>query len=78
MGGPTLITQQRVTDTTLATRGWLVPPATNRFVVFDGRVLHGVVPGRSVPAHPARRRVTWMVAFWEDITQRGSAELGPL
>ena len=32
---------------------------------------------RSVPAHPARRRVTWMVAFWEDITQRGAADLGP-
>jgi hypothetical protein len=25
----------------LATKGWLVYPATNRFVMFDGKYLHG-------------------------------------
>jgi len=77
MGGPTLITDQNVSDSTLACTGWLVHPKKNRFVVFDGQVLHGVIPGRSFNPSHGSRRVTWMVAFWESITERGSAEEGP-
>eukprot|EP00960_Hanusia_phi_P026140 746087-Hanusia_phi.AAC.13 len=72
-------------------QGWLVKPKENRYVVFDGSVLHGVIPGRSVRfsscSHPALsfgdssdpkgRRITLMVAFWEDIKQRGTEADGP-
>lgn len=36
--------------------------------MFTGNVLHGVIPGRGqVPEGNNARRVTFMVAFWEDI-----------
>jgi hypothetical protein len=56
--------------------------------VFDGRYLHGVIPGRGAAPrlprdHPARvagftpstsdrdaRRITLMVAFWDDVKTR--------
>ncbi|KAJ3101500.1 hypothetical protein HDU97_001315 [Phlyctochytrium planicorne] len=66
LGGPTLVTNQRIGDG-LADRGWLVFPKVNRYTVFDGSVLHGVVPGRGVWPNHLDRRVTFMVAFWDDI-----------
>jgi len=48
VGGPTLVTTQKISDNKLAKNGWLVFPEDNRFVMFDGSVLHGVIPGRSV------------------------------
>ena len=47
VGGPTLITDMHIDDKSLACQGWLVYPKINRFVVFDGQVLHGVIPARS-------------------------------
>lgn len=49
----------------------LVYPKTNRLLGFDGRLLHGVVPGRVGEGGQGgggeeRRRVTFMVGFWED------------
>mmetsp|Transcript_32864 Transcript_32864/g.73841 ORF Transcript_32864/g.73841 Transcript_32864/m.73841 type:complete len:433 (-) Transcript_32864:810-2108(-) len=76
-GGCTLVTDQRVHDSELACKGWLVKPKENRYVVFDGSVLHGVIPGRSVSSDPKGRRITLMVAFWEDIKQRGTEADGP-
>ncbi|OQR99263.1 hypothetical protein ACHHYP_07121 [Achlya hypogyna] len=75
VGGPTCVTDQAFGGTALAKHGWLVHPKENRFVVFNGKVLHGVVPGRgpgkfSLLLRP--RRVTFMVAFW-DIDVRKSA-----
>ncbi|KAI9336622.1 hypothetical protein DFJ73DRAFT_798643 [Zopfochytrium polystomum] len=67
VGGPTLVTNQRLGDP-LADRGWLVMPRVNRFVVFDGAVLHGVIPGRGPVPATHRRRVSFMVAFWPDLT----------
>jgi hypothetical protein len=68
IGGPTLITTQRIGDH-LSDQGWLAHPKENRLVMFDGRVLHGVIPGRGeVEAASTARRVTFMVAFWEDIS----------
>lgn len=59
-GGPTLSTTQRlvVVSSTLATRGYLAAPRRGRLMGVDGRVLHGVVPGRPL----AEPRVTVMVA----------------
>lgn len=73
IGGPTLVTDQRLGDDTLAAHGWLVYPRQSRIAVYDGRVLHGVVPGHGnqpVEACPNARRITWMVAFWRAITPR--------
>jgi hypothetical protein len=45
VGGSTLVTNQRLAHSTLASQGWLVEPRTNRYLMFDGRYLHGVIPG---------------------------------
>ncbi|ETV93776.1 hypothetical protein H310_12340 [Aphanomyces invadans] len=76
-GGPTVVTDQSFGMPKLGRHGWLVHPNENRFVVFNGKVLHGVVPGRpggdhSKAANDATppRRVTFMVAFWDfDVRQ---------
>jgi len=68
VGGPTLVTTQTLGSRGLARQGWLVHPVQNRVCVFDGHVLHGVIPGRGVG--PGGRRVTLMVAFWEDLVMR--------
>ena len=66
-GGPSLVTNQKLTDSRVATQGWLAHPRSQRLVVFDGRYLHGVVPGKGVRDG---RRVTLMMAFWDDIRIR--------
>eukprot|EP00933_Yihiella_yeosuensis_P018465 TRINITY_DN1513_c5_g1_i1.p1 TRINITY_DN1513_c5_g1~~TRINITY_DN1513_c5_g1_i1.p1 ORF type:complete len:447 (+),score=93.78 TRINITY_DN1513_c5_g1_i1:155-1342(+) len=81
-GGPTLITDQTLAEKTLATKGWLVFPKTGRLAAYTGDYLHGVVPGwgkspmpecdasgASAAAKP-RRRITWMIAFWQEIQMR--------
>lgn len=81
VGGPTLVTDQRHGATKLASKGYFVYPVANRLVVFDGTMLHGVVPGRGVPPMPTNangdplRRVTIMVALWTSIKVRN--ELTP-
>ncbi len=74
VGGPTLMTNQRLEHSALANQGWLVPTKTNRYMMFDGRYLHGVVPGRGAnPIHednPLSKRMTFMSAFWKDIKSR--------
>jgi hypothetical protein len=70
-GGPSLVTNQTLKDTKLATRGYLVHPKARRVVAFDGTVLHGVIPGKDfVPG--GGRRVTLMLAFWNSIRIRPS------
>lgn len=66
-GGPSLITNQRHTSKSLATMGCCMLPKLNRLVAFDGRVLHGVIPGKGVSS---TRRVTLMLAFWKQIQVR--------
>ena len=73
-GGPSLMTDQRLGDTELAQNGWMAFPKRNRLVVFDGSVLHGVIPGRGYVGQ--RKRVTLMVALWEDIRIREGDEPG--
>jgi hypothetical protein len=69
-GGPSLVTNQRLDSQFLANQGWLAHPKTKRLVAFDGRVLHGVVPGKGVPKDKGGRRVTLMFAFWQKIQVR--------
>jgi len=69
IGGPTLVTNQRLGDN-LAERGWLAHPGLNRLTMFKGNVLHGVIPGRGIAPVPTAesgkaRRITFMCAFWK-------------
>ena len=54
LGGPTLVTTQRLGDTDVAHNGWLVHPLCNAMAMFDGKLLHGVIPGHSLPPKHAR------------------------
>ncbi|KAF6257420.1 hypothetical protein COO60DRAFT_1227496 [Scenedesmus sp. NREL 46B-D3] len=69
VGGPTLVTDQLLGGP-LATKGWLAYPATNRFIMFDGKYLHGVIPGRGPSPAPDARRTTLMMAFWKELKCR--------
>jgi hypothetical protein len=73
-GGPSLITSQAFGDCHLAQKGWLCHPKEKRLVAFDGRFLHGVIPGKKVST--GGRRVTLMLAFWADIDIRREKGLG--
>ena len=72
------MTDQCLGDRGLARNGWLAFPKLNRLVIFDGQVLHGVIPGRGqvMPLQSQRKRVTIMVALWEDIRIRRGIEPG--
>ena len=52
VGGPTLVTNQRLASQRVADRGWLAYPRTNRLVLMDGRVLHCVIPGKRSTGKP--------------------------
>ncbi|KAL6755288.1 hypothetical protein V8C86DRAFT_1760269, partial [Haematococcus lacustris] len=58
VGGPTLVTPQRFMQTCLAQHGCLVATANqlavNRLTVFNGAVLHGVIPGSGVVMVPLK------------------------
>eukprot|EP00931_Biecheleriopsis_adriatica_P067535 TRINITY_DN41654_c0_g1_i1.p1 TRINITY_DN41654_c0_g1~~TRINITY_DN41654_c0_g1_i1.p1 ORF type:complete len:476 (-),score=107.05 TRINITY_DN41654_c0_g1_i1:102-1490(-) len=80
VGGSTLIINQTLEGQCLGRKGWLCKPKENRLLLFDGRLLHGVVPGVSPPqasnVHSASvpRRVTLMVALCKRPTQRRTRE----
>mmetsp|Transcript_64305 Transcript_64305/g.135067 ORF Transcript_64305/g.135067 Transcript_64305/m.135067 type:complete len:542 (+) Transcript_64305:115-1740(+) len=76
LGGPTLVTTQRLGDSRLSNQGWLVFPRAGRICAFDASVLHGVVPGRGLKRSSEARRVSWMVAFWRDVRIRPFEEDG--
>mmetsp|Transcript_11221 Transcript_11221/g.13590 ORF Transcript_11221/g.13590 Transcript_11221/m.13590 type:complete len:333 (+) Transcript_11221:55-1053(+) len=77
VGGPTLVTDQRISDRKLASKGWLCFPAVNRICMFDGTLLHMVVPGRQDTQFIEtlkqegidrnERRVTVMISFWKEL-----------
>lgn len=49
--GKTLVTNQVLECDSVATAGWLVSPAVNRLLAFDGRYLHGVIPNFTLDVH---------------------------
>ncbi|XRB14172.1 Fe2OG dioxygenase domain-containing protein [Pseudoscourfieldia marina] len=78
VGGPTLVTTQTRENANACGRGWLVMPAFGRLTVFDGRLLHGVIPGRGpAPTDDNACRITWMCAFWDTIDAKGAAKPAP-
>ena len=68
-GGPSLVTNQKLVHGQLATKGWVSHAKEKRLVAFDGKVLHGVVPGKG-SSDGDGRRVTLMFAFWKKIKVR--------
>lgn len=84
VGGPSIVTTQRLASRSLAESGWACPPRKGRMLALDGKVFHGVIPGKiseekSHDNHqicngehscPAGRRVTVMLAFWRRIRIR--------
>jgi hypothetical protein len=56
-GGPTLVTDQGFSSKQLANRGWIVHPHVGRLTMFNGSVLHGVIPGRGPSPKPGTMRV---------------------
>ena len=75
VGGPTLVTSQLPGDQHVCTRAYVAFPKANRLVAFDGRRLHGVIPGRgAVRAEAAdegsSHRISVMVAFWADVKRK--------
>ena len=75
-GGPSIVTNQQLDSVNLANKGWLAHPKPSRLVAFDGRVLHGVVPGKGVSKIKEGRRVTLMFAFWKKIKIRNESSPG--
>lgn len=70
-GGPTLITDQTISSA-VTTKGWLVEPRANRFMCFDGSLLHCVLPGSGAAPSADARRTTFMAAFWADHPNQGA------
>jgi len=68
VGGPTLIFDQTVANKR-STRAWVAAARPNRLLVFDGSLLHGVLPG----GRGHGRRTTFMANFWRDDPRAGDA-----
>ena len=69
-GGQLAVTDQ-VPGGREATRLETVAPKRNRYALFRGNLLHGVLdargrtPGRRVPGPPGRMRITLVVNYWD-------------
>eukprot|EP00605_Chrysophyceae_sp_TOSAG23-4_P001997 GSChrysophyteH1.ASY1.ANO1.2211.1 assembled CDS len=74
-GGPTVVTNQTLGGS-LATTGYLCHPKVNRVCAFDGRYLHGVLPGKGPSRVPGSRRLTFMVGFWRTLRARPKTSPG--
>jgi hypothetical protein len=44
--------------------------------MFNGEVLHGVIPGKGYTLNKDMRRITLMIAFWADVKQRDEPTKG--
>src|SRR6267142_48579 len=68
-GGHLAVTDQ-VPGSRAATRLQTVAPGRNRYAIFSGNLLHGVLdargrtPGRALPGPKGRMRVTLVVNYW--------------
>jgi hypothetical protein len=73
-GSPTLVTCARFGDLSgeqaFPLAGELCFPRDNRVLMFDGALLHGVVPRPGLTSFKDETRVTLMVRFWADDVMR--------
>ena len=70
-GAPTLITDQTLEEGSYASEAWLCRPENNRLLMFDGSVLHGVLPlplnrlgSLPISSSDQVERITLMLGFW--------------
>jgi hypothetical protein len=67
-GAPTLISNKYFGENPMHSEGWLVHPKENRLAMFDGQLLHGVVPHMmgctGGDTESGAERLTFMVGFW--------------
>eukprot|EP00811_Abedinium_folium_P036285 NODE_9007_length_1453_cov_5.932881.p1 GENE.NODE_9007_length_1453_cov_5.932881~~NODE_9007_length_1453_cov_5.932881.p1 ORF type:complete len:402 (-),score=112.09 NODE_9007_length_1453_cov_5.932881:248-1399(-) len=81
-GAPTLVTDQHVADGdgAGAKQGWLCWPQANRALLFDGGLLHAVVPGGGGSQRTTGKawngRTTLMIGFWRGRPAEGSSHGG--
>jgi len=61
-GGGTAVFEQTTKSRKLATRAYVCYPRINRACLFNGKALHGVLPGMECGGG---RRTTVMVAVWD-------------
>jgi len=74
-GGPSIVTNQTLHSRHMATKAVMsIATSPGRLVAFDGKLLHGVIPGKG--GHSGSRRVTLMLAFWKRIRIRPSETPG--
>ena len=78
-GAPTLVTDQTLDAESIATQAWLCHPALNRLLLFDGKLLHGVVPHLKNQTEEPRMhtdpRITLMIGFWDkEFESKGTFE----
>lgn len=78
---PTIVTDQSLAHGSQAAHAWLCPPALNRLLLFDGGLLHGVVPCSTKTGVNPEPRVTLMLGLWGDSPRptlhKGGGSLGP-
>lgn len=55
---PTVVTNQILQRESMATEAWLCQPSANRLLLFDGSLLHGVVPQISTATASIQPRIT--------------------
>jgi len=54
-------------------KGWWVFPEQNKFMTFNGSLLHGVIPGK--PNGRETERITFLVNFWAEKPEAPNCEL---
>lgn len=71
-----MVTDQRLASRTLASTALLVPPVPGRLLMFEGDLLHGVVPPAAADGEAACGvvRTTLMVALWRRMAPVAGAE----
>ena len=75
-GGGTLITNQTTKDKEIPQHAIICEPRENRLCCFHGDLLHCVVPGRGCCPDPGKKRITLMIAFWEELHVRDTGTMG--
>jgi hypothetical protein len=60
----------------LADKGWLVHAKENRLAIFDANYLHGVIPGKGLSPDASKRRITFMVGFWDSLAVKNESGFG--
>ena len=81
-GAPTVVFDQKINGCE-GHKAWLCFPNSSRLLLFDGSLLHGVVPhikSRDSDSNPSATRLTLMIGWWDSqvhTTQYTPLKLGP-